>query len=256
MKYLIISLLAVAGIILYLNKSYAQIFVFLNANNPGNPTTNMTFTFPSPATSTKKLIYVALGDSLTAGVGAPTEPGSYPYRLAELLAKKENAEVTLINLGQPGSTSADVLTQQVAQVASYHPDVVTLLIGVNDLHRGVPEKIFRDNLSAIIDSLAGATSHLNILTIPYIGNSAAFRPPYRTYFDLQTRRYNNLLREALSEPSPPQRRGQGEVSLIDLYSLTHERALNDADYYSPDGFHPSAAAYDFWSKIIYDHLNY
>ncbi len=248
MKYLILFLVVTAGLILYLNRSYAHIFSFLNANNPGTPTTHMSIVIPAPSpTSSSRLKYVALGDSLTAGAGAATEAESYPYRLAKLLAEKRGAEVILENLGQPGATTINVLNQQVPLVAALHPDIVTLLIGVNDLHNQMPSDLFKKNLTAIVDGLSSSTKHLNIITIPYLGNSSAFMPPYQTYYDLQTKRYNDLLREALSGK---------KVSFIDLYSLTREQAFDDAGYYSPDGFHPSAETYNFWSKLLYDHLNY
>ncbi len=248
MKYFVLFLLITAGLTVYLNRAYAHIFSFLNANNPGSPLTHMSIVIPpSTATSSSRLTYVSLGDSLTAGAGAATESESYPYRLAKLLAEKHGAEVTLDNLGQPGANTIDVLNQQVPLVAALHPDVVTLLIGVNDLHYQVPPESFEKNLAAIVDNLSSTTEHLNIITIPYLGNSSAFMPPYQTYYDLQTKRFNNLLREALSGK---------KVSIIDLYSLTREQAFSDNGYYSPDGFHPSAKTYTFWSKIIYDHLDY
>ncbi len=247
MKYIVAAILTLAIVALYLNRAYAHIFYFLNENNPGNPTTHMSFIIPPPTPSSAKITYVALGDSLTAGVGAPEETQPYPYQLTKLLTKKYNAEVTLINLGQPGATSADVLRQQVPQVAGFHPDVVTLLIGVNDLHYQMQDKVFKKSFAGIVDGLVSTTKKLNVFTIPYIGNGAAFWPPYQTYFDQQTKRYNDIIREVIS--------GR-KVTLIDLYTLTHEQAFNDASYYSPDGFHPSATAYDLWSKIIYDHLDY
>jgi lysophospholipase L1-like esterase len=248
MKYVVIIFIVLIGLILYLNRAYAHIFSFLNYNNPGNPTTHTNFVFPSPIPNSPfKVTYVALGDSLTAGVGAALEKESYPYRLAERLAESRGAEVTLVNLGQPGATARDVLNDQVPQVVALHPDVVTLAIGINDMHNGVSDQEFQKNLRGIVNSLSSTVKYLNVATIPFLANKNAFWPPYRAYFDYQTQHYNNLLRGAMS--------GR-KILFIDLYSLTRERALNDASYYSPDGFHASAKAYDFWSQIFYDHINY
>lgn len=248
MKYFVLGILVTFGLVLYLNRAYAHIFSFLNEFNPGNPTTHMTFIIPSPVpTSSARITYVALGDSLTAGAGATKETESYPYRLAQRLAEGRNAEVTLVNLGQPGANTIDVLNNQVPAAVALHPDFITLAIGINDLHNNVPDEVFQKNLISIVNGLSGATKNLNVITIPFLAGKSAFWPPYRAYFDWKTRNFNELLRISLSNKN---------VSIIDLYSLTHERALNDADYYSPDGFHASAKAYDFWSKILYDHLNY
>lgn len=249
MKYFIVVLLITGGVILYLNRAYAHIFSYLNAGNPGNPTTNnLSIAFrPVNVSTSSKIIYVSLGDSLTAGVGAPDHTGSYPFQLAKLLADDRHIEVAFFNLGQPGAVSKDVLNSQIPQVAELYPDIVTVAIGINDMHNRVPSATFQKNITSIVDQLSGITKHLNIITIPYLGGSKAFWPPYQTYYDWQTKRYNNLLRAAIPNKN---------VTIIDLYSQTHERSLRDSGYYSTDDFHPSAEAYTFWSKIIYDHLDY
>jgi lysophospholipase L1-like esterase len=39
-----------------------------------------------------------------------------------------------------------------------------------------------------------------------------------------------------------------QIKIIDLYSLTREKAFNGQSYYSSDTFHPSDEGYNFWSK--------
>lgn len=248
MKYAIVIFI-LAGFGLYLNQAYARIYSLIGTNNLANPTIHQTLILPppSPTSSTKKITYVALGDSLTAGVGATAEDKTYPYRLAKLLADQQNAEVTVVNLGQPGATAADVLETQLPLVAAFHPDFVTIAVGVNDMHNRVSTGLFQQTIAAIVDNLASSTKHINIITIPYLGSESAFLPPYRSYFDWQTKRYNTLLHSALA--------GR-QVTIIDLYSLTHKKALTDPRYFSPDGFHPSDDGFYFWSTLIYDHLDH
>lgn len=246
-KIIILAIFAIAlGV--YLNRAYVFIYSSLGEKNLPNPTVNMNnIISPSSGNPSANITYVALGDSLTAGVGASKEENSYPYRMAKLIAEKKNMQVTLVNLGVPGATAADVLKDQIPLVAKLHPDFVTLSIGVNDMHNRVPDISFRQTLSSIVDSLFGITKHINILTIPYIGDKSIFLPPYRQYFDWQTNHYNSLLHNALV--------GR-DVTIIDLYGLTRERAFSDPNYYSADGFHPSDDGYNFWSTILYDHLDY
>lgn len=247
MKYLIIVLI-ILGFGLYLNRAYAYIYKSLKAGNLTNPTTHQTITAPFSANAfTKKIVYVALGDSLTAGVGATAEDKTYPYRVAKLLTEKQNAQATVINLGWPGATAEDVLEIQVPQVAQFHPDIITVAVGVNDMHNQVPSGLFQHTMSAIVDKLSGTTKHLNIINVPYLGDKSIFIPPYRLYFDWQTRRYNSALNSALA--------GR-QIKIIDAYSLTREKAMAGSQYYSTDNFHPSDAGYDFWSKTIYDNLDY
>lgn len=236
MKYVtIILVLVAAGLGLYLNRAYSHISTSIGEKNLNNPTINQTIIIPPlTTTSTAKIVYVALGDSLTAGVGATSEQKTYPYLVAKLLAQKKNAQVTVVNLGVPGATSADVLNQQVPQAIKLHPDVITLAIGINDMLNRVPVGVFQKNLISIVDSLTGTTKSLNIINIPYLGNSQAYWPPYRCYFDWQTKHYNSFLN-----------------ATIDLYALTRDQAFTNPNYYSIDGFHPSDEGYKFWSNIIY-----
>ncbi len=247
MKYLII-IFTIVVLGLYLNWAYARIFSTPNTKNLANPTNHQIINLPFSANAfTKKITYVALGDSLTAGVGASAEDKTYPYRLAKLLADKQNAQVTVVNLGWPGATAADVLNIQIPLLAELHPDIVTLAIGTNDMHNQVPAKLFQQTMSTIVDNLASTTKHLNVINIPYLGNRSVFFPPYRLYFDWQTKRYNSPLRNSLVGK---------QVNVIDIYSLTRQKAFSDPQYYSADGFHPSDAGYDFWSENLYEHLDY
>jgi lysophospholipase L1-like esterase len=238
-------MLLIFGFGLYLNKAYAHIYSFMGAKNLKNPTTREIITLSS--SSTYKLTYIALGDSLTAGVGATTQEKTYPYLLAKIIAEEKNAQVTLVNLAQPGATSLDILNQQILLVEKYHPDFITLGIGINDMHNKVTSNLFQQTIGSIVDSLSSTTKHINIITIPYLGSSSTFLPPYQYYFEYQTKQYNTLLRDAMIGKN---------VNIIDIYELTRYQALNNANYYSADGFHPSDSGFKLWSEILYDHLDY
>ncbi|MEU6576502.1 SGNH/GDSL hydrolase family protein [Streptomyces sp. NPDC046805] len=79
--------------------------------------------------------YVALGDSLTQGVGDPTPGGwrGWAALLADGLAE-EPAEFT--NLAVSGARTRDVLERQTAEGLRRRPDLVSVVIGVNDTLRG------------------------------------------------------------------------------------------------------------------------
>jgi acyl-CoA thioesterase-1 len=247
MKFLLILSIIVLSVSLYLNRVYGHIYSTIGTNNLANPTIRQVSSITAvSAAGNKKITYVALGDSLTAGVGASAEDKTYPYQVAKLLAETQNAQVTIVNLAWPGATAADVLQNQVPLVAQFHPDIITVAIGINDMHNKVPADTFQETISTIIDKLATTTKHLNIINIPFIGDKSLFLPPYRWYFDRQTKRYNAWLRDALVQ----------HTTWIDLYSLTRAKALAEHTYYSADNFHPSDEGYNFWSKVLYDHLDY
>jgi lysophospholipase L1-like esterase len=80
--------------------------------------------------------YVALGDSQTEGVGDDPYPNGvergWADRFAELLAAKE-PNVLYANLAVRGRRIADVYRQQVAPAVALQPDLVSVIVGVNDI---------------------------------------------------------------------------------------------------------------------------
>jgi lysophospholipase L1-like esterase len=79
---------------------------------------------------------VALGDSLTEGVGDPVGDGwrGWAALLAEGLAGPEE-RVEFTNLAVSGAQSRDVLEQQMRAGLALRPDLVSVVIGVNDTLR-------------------------------------------------------------------------------------------------------------------------
>src|ERR687891_135794 len=79
-------------------------------------------------------LYVALGDSFTAGTGCP--PGdAWPERLVANL-RSESPSLELRNLAVEGATSTEVLDQLPAALG-LEPDLVTLVCGANDVLRSL-----------------------------------------------------------------------------------------------------------------------
>ncbi|MDD5746029.1 MAG: GDSL-type esterase/lipase family protein, partial [Candidatus Omnitrophica bacterium] len=80
----------------------------------------------------KGLRILCLGDSYTYGLGVAREE-SYPAQLERLLRKEPGYdEVEVINCGKPG-INTPLLAKDFRRLATrYQPDIVLLLIGVND----------------------------------------------------------------------------------------------------------------------------
>ena len=84
----------------------------------------------------RPLRFVALGDSLTEGVGDPV--GEHWRGWAALLADglaPEDAPVEFTNLAVSGAQSRDVLERQTPAGLALLPDLVSVVIGVNDTLR-------------------------------------------------------------------------------------------------------------------------
>lgn len=244
-SYIVVILLA-AGAIIYLNRAYSFIYMTIGRQNLPSPTGQLVEDTILPShPSTRQFTYLALGDSLTAGVGAASFTDSYPYRLGQRLAEDKQATVHLINLGDPGATSADVLNKQIPLLSTYKPDFVTLLIGVNDVHNFVGAAPYKKNLLMILDALSQRHIPAAVMNIPYLGSPTVFHFPYGMIFDLRTKYYNQALAGVTA---------RYPIGVVDLYGLTRSSADASSSYYSSDGFHPSGTAYRLWADLIYDTL--
>ena len=101
---------------------------------------------------------VAVGDSLTAGLGIDEE-FSYPAQLQQRLVE-EGRKYRVINAGVSGETSSGTLSR-LEWILTMKPDIVILEIGGNDGLRGIDPAVPRKNLDQILQLLRDR----NVITI-------------------------------------------------------------------------------------------
>lgn len=107
-------------------------------------------------------LWVALGDSLTLGVGASRHDRGWVGQLRARLAAA-GRPYRVVNLGVSGATTRDVLDRQVPVLATLQPDLVTLMIGSNDLMRPANRRLLVPHFESILRVLpAGAV----VTTLP------------------------------------------------------------------------------------------
>lgn len=241
--WIVAVIILVIGAYLYL--SHAYIYHFIKVSGLGPSDRQHSYTMGNNL-STKKIIYASLGDSLTAGVGVDKYEESYPYLLAEKFAGSDK-EITLKNFGIPGARTEDLINYQLAQAIAEKPDIITILIGTNDIHGNVGETKFKKNYQYILDKLTKETkAKIYTINIPYIGSNTLILPPYNFYFDHEITKYNKII-QYLAE--------NYNVKYIDLATPTSAMLKKNGPYYAADKFHPSAEGYKLWSQIIYDDIN-
>ena len=159
---------------------------------------------------------VALGDSLTAGLGL--DPGeAYPARLA-LRLRAAGFPVEVVNAGVSGDTTAGGL-RRVDWAIDDRVKVMVVALGGNDGLRGLPVAEMRRNLAGIIER--AQARHVTVILAgmeapPNLGPeyTAAFRQVY------------------------PDLAAQYRVAFLPflLSGIAGDPALNQ-----PDGIHPNAA---------------
>ncbi len=244
-RYYIVAIAAlVVALLAYLLFSYTHIYRSIGAANLAFPDTERFYKVGSPTAAPEKT-YVSLGDSLTAGVGVDTYTRSYPYLLAQSLAGKSAIE--LKNFAWPGAKTKDVIASLPAALAE-KPDIVTLLVGINDIHdRKMTAAEFERNYRLILETLTKKTkAEIYVISIPYIGTRALLLPPFNYYFTYETTKFNEIIRRLAAEYKLP---------YIDIATPTRSLFSTDSELYSIDSFHPSAAGYKLWSDILYADIN-
>lgn len=185
---------------------------------------------------TGPIVYVALGDSTGAGVGAVD--GGYVARLYQrMLQQRSGSE--LVNVCVSGATSADVLRDQLDQGVAKNPQLVTLGIGINDIGHSVPLEKFAENYERILSTLREKTqAQIVVSNIPDISSAPVVPSTLRSQYHRQIETFNQRLEEIAK------RRG---VTIFDIYSITARDLPAHPEYFSRDGFHPSDAGYELWA---------
>lgn len=121
---------------------------------------------------------LALGDSLTAGYGLPDGEGFVPQLQAWLRANGA-PEVTVINGGVSGDTTAGGLARVDWLLGDGGVDGAIVALGGNDLLRGLDPAGSRANLDAILTRLDAAGIPALLVGLPAPGN---YGPEYQQAF--------------------------------------------------------------------------
>ena len=109
--------------------------------------------------------FVALGDSITVGMGDQLADGGWRGWAALLAGSLPGAEFR--NLAVSGALVADVCRDQVPRALALRPDLVSLIVGVNDtLRRGFDIDALRERLAASVGALAASGAVVLTIRLP------------------------------------------------------------------------------------------
>ncbi len=124
------------------------VFLFIVFGCSEEPSSDNTKSIEKRTETSIKGTIVAVGDSLTAGLGLD-ESQAYPA----LLEKKLNSEgypFNVINAGFSGETSSGTLSRIHWVLSTLNPDIIILETGANDGLRGIDPNLLRKNLDEIL----------------------------------------------------------------------------------------------------------
>jgi acyl-CoA thioesterase I len=117
-------------------------------------------------------VVVAFGDSLTYGTGAGTEE-SYPAQLQTLIGRK------VVNAGVPGEVSAEGERRLAEVLDTYHPALVLICHGGNDLLRRLGSEDAEAHLRAMVRVARSRGISVVLLAVPRPGLLLKPAPWYR-----------------------------------------------------------------------------
>jgi acyl-CoA thioesterase-1 len=192
--------------------------------------------------------YLALGDSYTIGTGASDESHNFPSILAGLLSKATGMRVELINPAVNGFTTLDLIAKELSYLDSVKPDLVTVLIGVNDLVQNRLVEEYKTSLKLIYDSIAGLVQpapHVAVISIPnwsVVPAAAQYGEPQ--LIKAVTNDFNNVAREEALD------RG---FTWVDITGVSTYR-LGSPGWIASDELHPGDAQYAAWAEVIWDRV--
>lgn len=207
---------------------------------------------------------MALGDSYTIGTSV-AEHERWPNQLVARLALGRSAPRAapprglvpvplaarapaptldlVANLAVSGFTSADVIHTELPRLANLEPAVVSLLVGVNDVIRSVPEPAYRANLERILDVVLAMPSVrlvFGVTTPDYTVTPAGGDYGDPVPIAAAIRRFNAAFSAVL---------GARRLPVVDVHDLSLA-ARGDRSLVARDGLHPSAAQYGRWVDRI------
>ena len=122
-----------------------------NSNQPSDTQLPQTTSTTNPAEQQAPLTILALGDSLTEGLGVDNN-ANYPAQLQTRLQELGYKDIKVINSGLSGETSTG-LVNRLDWVLQTKPDVTILTIGANDAIRGIDVATVEANIRTAVKRL-------------------------------------------------------------------------------------------------------
>ena len=243
------------------------------------PSAEPVMTKQSTSAQKKTVTYVAIGDSLTKGVGDSTNQGGFVPLLAQSLTNETGLEFNAINYGVSGNTSSQILSrmQEKKEIRKdlKRAQLLTITVGGNDLRKAILEdtsnldldrfekasKAYEKNLKQIIELARKDNPDLPVYVVG-IYNPLYLNFPDLTELQTLVDQWNQRTEETLSAYQ-----GVYFVPINDLLykgidgksgvtesELGKETVTNDA-LYDEDIFHPNNTGYEIMKEAVLEKIH-
>ncbi|EKF51305.1 Lipase/Acylhydrolase [Lactococcus garvieae DCC43] len=219
------------------------------------------------------LNYIAIGDSLTEGVGDATGQGGFVPLLTKEIENKYTVKVISQNFGHAGDTSTqiyDKMQKENIQSTLKKADFITLTVGGNDVMKVIrdnasnlsklkekdfeqPAKNYQKELEKIFENIrqVNPKAHVYVLGI--------YNPFYLNFPDIQAlqniiNNWNNVTAETVKT--------QDNASFVAINDLLYkgmgeEKGVTQSEtksndlLYTADSFHPNNTGYQIMADAVF-----
>jgi lysophospholipase L1-like esterase len=200
---------------------------------------------PLPQPVSKKVSYIALGDSYTIGQSV-----CVTCRFPEQLKKKlestiPNLSVDLKIIAQTGWTTSNLIQAIKEQQPTSDYKLVTLLIGVNNQFQNKEFSIYGSEFPQLVQTAItlakGDKNNVIVVSIPdyaYSSFGQQFGNPTKTSTEID--RYNAFAKSYCDSNG---------IAFINITDITRQ-GLTDPNLVATDGLHPSEKAYSLFVDRI------
>lgn len=176
--------------------------------------------------------YVAVGDSLSEGLGDPL-PGGGLRGWAALFAehlRRVSPKLQFTNLAVRGYRAREALRRELDAAVALQPDLVTAFIGGNDVLLNVrfDHARFADELERLVAPLARPGVTMVMSTVPDLTARSLLLPPLRGQLRRRIEAVNAVIRDVSR---------RHDAALLDAW---YEPETRKRWFWSVDRIHPSA----------------
>ena len=182
--------------------------------------------------------YLALGDSYTIGTGASDGSRSWP----SIIARRLNAELT--NPAVNGYTTLDLIRDELPYLERLKPDLVSILIGVNDLVQDRSSDQYKDSLARIYDA---------VLDLEIPPRAVAISIPDWSYVpaaaDFGGKDRVATLTDVFNAVAEREARNRN-FTWVDIGEASTS-GIGSAGWIASDDLHPGDAQYAAWAEVIW-----
>jgi len=184
---------------------------------------------------------VWLGDSTAAGVGASDADLAIPRRVAAALDRP----IELTSLAVSGDRVADVVADQVPELAALQPDVVLVSIGANDVVHLTSRADFRAAYDDVVAAVPDGAL-LVLLGVPDMGAPPRYLQPLRGIASLRGGQLDRVSADVARD---------NDAVYVDIAGQTGPTMRSDTErYFAEDRYHPSDDGYAVWAAAVLEQL--